>query len=366
MVFATPASAAGPVGEAPTISGELVSGVTEHSARFEAQIDPSGLETTYEISFEIGCPIEPVGASCALIITRPIGHGEIAAGAGTQTISVELTLEPGYRNNYWVGIVARNSAGEASGRSATFHTPPKGSEGPAIEAESSSHVSATDATLEATINPQDAERGVHYQFQVVSHSSEYLTEFACPPEWAHTSLCDLGRLNTTAEGLPIDDTTAGVGGQEVSLDLGKAGVTLKPSTTYHYRVITARIVPSEDGFDWEGPLVIGADQTFTTPPATETLVTEPTPVSTGQTAVPPSSQSTASDDGPHSAPAGAPLVSPLGERVDHKVLAGSRKLARALRECAKRPKKQRASCRKQAHTKYTTIVMKADARGAKS
>jgi hypothetical protein len=38
------------------------------------------------------------------------------------------------------------------------------------------------------------------------------------------------------------------------------------------------------------------------------------------------------------------------------VLTGSRKLSKALRACAKRPKKQRPACRKQAHTRYASAA----------
>jgi hypothetical protein len=53
---------------------------------------------------------------------------------------------------------------------------------------------------------------------------------------------------------------------QVSLNLTKhAGVTLTPNTTYHYRVLAARAIPSEDTIEWEEPTVFGPDQTFTTP-----------------------------------------------------------------------------------------------------
>jgi hypothetical protein len=50
------------------------------------------------------------------------------------------------------------------------------------------------------------------------------------------------------------------------------------------------------------------------------------------------------------------LVSPLGEIVEQRALTGDRKLAKALRACAKRPKKQRAACRKQAHARYASTA----------
>jgi hypothetical protein len=44
---------------------------------------------------------------------------------------------------------------------------------PVIEGESVSHITSTDATLEARINVQDAIRGAYYQFQLVTDPSEY-------------------------------------------------------------------------------------------------------------------------------------------------------------------------------------------------
>ena len=58
-----------------------------------------------------------------------------------------------------------------------------------------------------------------------------------------------------------------MGGQAVGLDLTHVGVRLKPGTTYHYRVIAARSKLTEDGFGFEGPIVHGSDETFTTLPA---------------------------------------------------------------------------------------------------
>ncbi len=42
-------------------------------------------------------------------------------------------------------------------------------------------------------------------------------------------------------------------------------MTLKPGTTYHYRVLAATATVTEDTLEWEGPTAYGPDQTFTTP-----------------------------------------------------------------------------------------------------
>jgi hypothetical protein len=54
---------------------------------------------------------------------------------------------------------------------------------------------------------------------------------------------------------------------------------LKPGTTYHYRVIAATSVLTEDTTEWEGPTVEGPDQAFTTPPAGAAPVIDPVSIS---------------------------------------------------------------------------------------
>ena len=64
-------------------------------------------------------------------------------------------------------------------------------------------------------------------------------EFACPAEGspASTRLCS---VSAVPGALPIGSIASGTEGTSVSLDLAEAGMTLKPGTTYHYRVIAAR------------------------------------------------------------------------------------------------------------------------------
>jgi hypothetical protein len=148
-----------------------------------------------------------------------------------------------------------------------------GAAAPTVESEAVSDVSATDATLEARIDPQSAERGAYYQFQLVRDPSEYLPKFACPSDGfpGGSSLC-LG-LESEPHALALGLAEAGTQPLKVSLDVSStqpywaSSMTLEPSTTYHYRVIVARSKPSEDEIEWEEPIVYGADQTFTTPAA---------------------------------------------------------------------------------------------------
>jgi IPT/TIG domain len=143
---------------------------------------------------------------------------------------------------------------------------------PTILGESVWAVTPHSALLEAVIEDQAAPSGALYQFQIVSNPSEYQSGFVCPPEWEHTSLCQLLPEHGEHSGtLPLNRTLAGYPYQQVGV--APAGAkdfgNLTPNTTYHYRVIAANYVPEENFFNWEPPIVFGPDETFTTPAATQ-------------------------------------------------------------------------------------------------
>jgi hypothetical protein len=138
---------------------------------------------------------------------------------------------------------------------------------PSIESESVSHITPTDATVEAQVNLHEAGAGAYYQFQVVRSPSEYASEILCPTKPSPGTDGCIGTQPASA--LPIgfipgDTVQPGVD-HPVSLDLASAGVTLQPGTTYHYRLLVARRVQTEDTIQWELPPVYGPDRTFTTP-----------------------------------------------------------------------------------------------------
>jgi hypothetical protein len=130
---------------------------------------------------------------------------------------------------------------------------------PTIEKESVSGITSTNAVLEAQISPPP-EGYAFYQFQLVTDPEEYASEILCPEPPFGNALC----LGEYAEGvLPIRFIFEEP--SQVGLDLSEdAGVTLTPNTTYHYRVLAATAIRTEDTIEWEPPIVIGADQTFTT------------------------------------------------------------------------------------------------------
>jgi hypothetical protein len=137
---------------------------------------------------------------------------------------------------------------------------------PVIESESVSHITSTDATLEAQVNLEGVPNGVYYQFQVVREPSEYAPTLICSstrPQGPDGCL-----LPQSQGGIPIGflpgNTEKVSPIMPASLDLASVGETLQPDTTYHYRVIVARRIPTEDTIQWEEPIVFGADHTFTT------------------------------------------------------------------------------------------------------
>ena len=128
-----------------------------------------------------------------------------------------------------------------------------------IEEESVSGITSTNANLEVQVSPHGG-FGAYVQFQLVTDPKEYASEILCPESLEAGPVC----IGEFAEGAlpilrPFKEATW------VRLNLTKnVGVTLTPNTTYHYRALAARALPSEDTIEWEEPTVFGPDQTFTT------------------------------------------------------------------------------------------------------
>jgi hypothetical protein len=231
--------------------------------KLKAKVNPEGSATTYYFIYkqagEVECedlegcgPETPKGGP--LTVDTP------------QEVQAEVTgLTPATNYVYW--LIARNAFSEdVRSASLGFTTPPPP---PSIEGESVSHVTSTDATLEAQIDVEGLKHGADYQFQIVQSPSEYASELICPSTRPQGHEICVGPQSPGAApiGFVPSDEAGPLKSSEVSLDLAGAGITLKPGTTYHYRVIAARAVQTEDTIQWEGPTVYGADQTFTTPSA---------------------------------------------------------------------------------------------------
>jgi hypothetical protein len=261
------AAAASPPSELKTEPVEF----TSTGVKLKGALNPEGSPTYYHFAY-----IQAGVLECGELETcwESTPREGPLAGSGSQEVSAEVSgLTPGV---YLYRLLAENEGGTRSSFVGRFTVPaPPAAQAPSIESEHTLRVTSTDATLAATINPEDAERGAYYQFQLVANPSDYSSTFACPTEWTMNSpFCKLSELDDEVEGLPLGGTFPGVAGQPVILDLAQAGVTLKPETTYHYRVIAARVKPTEEGPAWEGKIVEGPDQVFTTLPEGKAPVIE--------------------------------------------------------------------------------------------
>jgi hypothetical protein len=345
-VAVLPAAAAASAAS-PSIESLSASNVTQDNATVEAQVNPQGLETTYELFM----PKDPCNVPEECIRVHVVlAQGSIPATATDESIGVDLaskhvSMEAG--EQYGFAIIAKNSAGTVE-EHFTFRTPSKNATSPSqpsIDNESVSNVTEHDATLEAQINPNGAYTG--YEFQIYTDANgEYDSTPNCPFQIPGYGQCEEYVLTPRPPGLyesQPEYIPEGSGEQSVSLNLASIGVTLQPGSSYHYRVITADTAQ----------LVDGPDQAFTTPsqPAS----------SPEQGSAPASSGGTGplASELPGAFPATATTTNPSGiDKPKAKTSTNAQKLAKALKLCEKKPKKQRASCKKQAEKKYATTKKK--------
>jgi hypothetical protein len=133
---------------------------------------------------------------------------------------------------------------------------------PSVAGESTSQVTATDATLEASLESGSA--AAYYQFQFSEFPTEFPDELSCPPPSSSGPFLPCSGPESS-DALPIGQIVQADGATPVALDLADADVTLAPGKTYYFRVVVAPAAPSEDTIEWEHPVVGGEEQSFTTP-----------------------------------------------------------------------------------------------------
>ncbi len=106
---------------APMVDGVAAQNLTPQASALSAQIDPGGLETEYDFEYgTIDCASSP--SSCAQV---PVPAGEINAGFGDQSVSVQVSgLAPA--TAYYYRVLAKNALGDVEGAPSvsTFTTLP--------------------------------------------------------------------------------------------------------------------------------------------------------------------------------------------------------------------------------------------------
>ncbi len=207
-----------------------------------------------------------------------------------------------------------------------------------INSVSLSHLTPTDATLEALIDTEGL--STSYEFKMWSS-----------PCSKHGSGCEL----LIDVPLPAGSLLGSFVPQSVSLDLNSAGVTLGGGE-YGFSVIATNTAgtTSASGGVFEAP----------PPSVIEPLTTTSPPSDADQPAGPSSANQPAGSGGPSlsSASSMPGVQSPgfqVGKTTKLKSLTKTQKLAKALKVCAKKPKQQRTGCRRQAHEQYGPVKKKA-------
>ena len=106
---AAPAASAATV---PAVQYMQPEHVTETSATLQAEIDPEGAETSWEIYLQCQSPESEDGSACEPVAGGPQRHaGTISAITGTELVQAEVSgLRPGYHYKY--SVLATNAAGK--------------------------------------------------------------------------------------------------------------------------------------------------------------------------------------------------------------------------------------------------------------
>jgi hypothetical protein len=227
----------------PTIATDGASATGSTYAMVEGSGGPGGLATTvhadYALASESWCTSHGVEGTPHETGPKSLGSGNVEISE----IHVELSgLEAG--SEYCAELVAENGEGTAFGGQVYVSTPIP----PTVKSESALQITASDATLEATIEPKGSE-GTTYEF--------FLEAPSC-------ASYGVGHCEASG-GVRIfkGSLAAGSGTKTVSVDIASVWHKLTANTIYGYRVVATRGIAASSG----------ELKTFTTPslPSIESL-----------------------------------------------------------------------------------------------
>ncbi len=183
----------------PRITAKPVTAIGHETATLNAEVNPDEIETTYRFEY---------GEDTAYGQEAPIGGADIGKGGAPVAVSASLSaLKLGVTYHY--RVVAENAFKTTTGPDQSFTTIP-----PALTTSWASGVSATEATLNAEVNPLGNETTYYFQYGPQP----------CAPNPA-------GCTSTPAP--PGEDIGAGEAAVTKTLKL----TGLEPNSAYHFRVI---------------------------------------------------------------------------------------------------------------------------------
>jgi hypothetical protein len=207
-----------PTPAAPTVlpGSENATGISSAAATLEASINANGLDTKY--FFEYG-PTAAYGPRIPIPGTDIGSAYEVLAAKATLSGLAPSTM-------YHFRVVAVNSLGTTDGPDQTFTT--QTPQAPVVEGGTAVGITATAATLQASVNPEFADTRYYFEY---GPTTAYGSRFPAPP------------------GTDVGESNAGQ-----SVEAAISG--LNASTEYHFRVVAVNSVGTTDG----------SDQTLTTAP----------------------------------------------------------------------------------------------------
>jgi hypothetical protein len=282
----------------PTATTQQATAVAETEATLNGNVNPEGQATSYY--FEYGAT-ESYGTKTA----------EVSAGSGSTSQEFHFTwsgLSP--NTTYYFQLVAVYGAGKTKvdGGNMTFKTAAAPG-APTASTEQATKVSEAEATLKGAVDPE-------------GQMTSYFFQWGTSESYEH-------------------NTSEAQAGSDHSSHVETAALSeLKAGTVYHFRIVAKN----------QTETVMGSDQTFTTasppPPNTPSPITSPigsNPIVTTATPSPASSQGST----------GTPTTATNTEtETKDKPLTRAQKLAMALEQCKKQPKRKRGKCEAKAKKLY--------------
>jgi hypothetical protein len=302
----------------PTVTVKVAK-ITASSATIEGTVDPGSIgpnsETLYSFIYRAGQEITPTGAfgcqiqpGCVSTEQQPAGGPE--GGEAPVPVSLDLTkLAP--LTIYHYRLLAGNNGNappnQAHTEDETFTTRALA---PGVMTDPPVNLDAVSATLAGRVVPQGAP--TTYQF-----------EYGTTMVYGSSAPAPEGDAGSSTEGQHVTVSIAG----------------LRPDMTYHYRLVATN----------SGGKAEAEDRTFTTNAAGEPGG-GPLPPGFSLTGTAPTGPAAAifpnlAGFGPVAPPAAKPAITA-------KALTNVQKLAKAIKACQRKPKRQRAGCVKQARAKY--------------
>ena len=283
----------------PLVGTGEAQNMTRTTAVLSGTVSPAGAETTYHFAYVDAAGYEPLA-------TNPYAGGGMTSGISVgsdHTVHavgpIQVSeLQPGVTYHY--ALVATNSVGTVTGPDATFTTSPPTP--PLASTGSADSVSQLAASIDGSVDTRGLPTISQFEFGMSPYAGSLQ-----PASITSSS----GTVETISTWFDND---------------------LQPGTTYYYRVIAT----NADGTSY------GAEQSFTTGsfPVASTLPATPAFI-------------------PYASIAELDAREVQeGKKTPPKPLTKAQKLAKALKACTKKPKKQRAGCKRQARKKYGTSQKK--------